>query len=186
MTKFLLLLGPSGTGKSTIIRELRQMDERFIYISPYITRPLRENETDKVHISDQEMDLRKENGEFLTINNLYGIRYATPIEPITKALEENLFPVLDWPISRMEIMTHSFPSQLYAVYVCPPSWEELQERIGKDQRNKDAGRIEAARKEFYEFKTGGYEGLFDFQVISYNFGISEIAKKIYLNYLQNI
>lgn len=77
MTKFLLLLGPSGTGKSTIIRELRQMDERFIYISPYITRPLRENETDKVHISDQEMDLRKENGEFLTINNLYGIRYAT-------------------------------------------------------------------------------------------------------------
>jgi len=186
LTKFLLLLGPSGVGKSTIIRELRQMDKRFIYISPYITRPLRENETDKVHISDQEMDSRKENGEFLTINNLYGIRYATPIEPITKALEDNLFPVLDWPISRMEIMINSFPDQLYIVYVCPPSWEELQERIGKDQRNKDEGRIEAARKEFNEFQTGGYEGLFDFQVISYNFGISEIAKKIYLNYLQNI
>lgn len=186
MTKFLLLLGPSGVGKSTIIRELRQMDKRFIYISPYITRSLRKNETDKVHISDQEMDLRKENGEFLTINNLYGIRYATPIEPITKALGDNLFPVLDWPISRMEIMTNSFPGQLYTVYVCPPSWEELQERMTKDQRNKNTDRLKAARKEFNEFQTGGYEGLFDFQVISYNFEISEIAKIIYLNYLQNI
>ena len=44
MQKFLLLLGVSGVGKSTIIRKLLAMDERFVYISPYITRQLREGE----------------------------------------------------------------------------------------------------------------------------------------------
>ncbi|MBU4010588.1 MAG: guanylate kinase, partial [Proteobacteria bacterium] len=57
LSKFLLLLGVSGVGKSTLIRELKRLDERFIYISPYMTRPLREGESDKIEVSNEEMDL---------------------------------------------------------------------------------------------------------------------------------
>lgn len=85
-TKFLLLLGPSGVGKSTIIRDMQAMDSRFVYISPYITRSLRKGEQDKIQISNQEMDERAARGEFLVINSFYGIRYATPNDSIERAL----------------------------------------------------------------------------------------------------
>ncbi|MBI2459148.1 MAG: hypothetical protein HYV53_01175 [Parcubacteria group bacterium] len=56
MSKFLLLLGPSGVGKSAIIDELSKFDNRFVYISPYMTRPLRLGEKNKVAVSDEQMD----------------------------------------------------------------------------------------------------------------------------------
>jgi len=46
----------SGVGKSCIIEELIKIDDRFTYISPYVTRPLRDGEKNKIHISGEEMD----------------------------------------------------------------------------------------------------------------------------------
>ena len=143
-------------------------------------------ESDKIHISNETMTLMDANGEFLVINELYGVRYGTPSSPIKKALEEKNFPVLDWPISHLEIMTNAFPNQLHIVYVSPPSWEVLEKRIEKDQRNKNTDRMEVARKELELFEAGGYEGLYNFQITSFDSGIPDIAKDIYLNYLQNI
>jgi len=105
MSKFLLLLGPSGVGKSSIIEELLQLDSRFVYISPFMTRALREGEKNKISISGEEMDKMWNRGELLVINELYGIRYATPRLPIVQALAQGNFPVLDWPISRIEAIT---------------------------------------------------------------------------------
>ncbi|HBD04983.1 TPA: hypothetical protein DCZ32_00830, partial [Candidatus Uhrbacteria bacterium] len=56
MSKLLLLLGPSGVGKSAIIDELSKLDSRFVYISPYMTRPLRQGERNKIAVSDEQMD----------------------------------------------------------------------------------------------------------------------------------
>jgi guanylate kinase len=113
VSKFLLLLGPSGVGKSTIIEELCRIDKRFVYISPYTTRPLREGEKNKISISGEQMDEMWSRRELLVINKLYGIRYATPRLPIEEALASEGFPVLDWPVSRIEVMNQAFPNQLY-------------------------------------------------------------------------
>ena len=67
MSKFLLLLGPSGVGKSAIIDELSKLDSRFVYISPYMTRPLRVGERNKVAISDKQMDKMWARGELLSV-----------------------------------------------------------------------------------------------------------------------
>jgi len=68
LTKFLLLLGVSGVGKSTIIEALRKIDNRFVYISPYITRMLRDGEKDKIFVADSAMDETNKRGEFLVVN----------------------------------------------------------------------------------------------------------------------
>ncbi len=186
MSKFLLLLGPSGVGKSTIIEELQRIDKRFVYISPYITRSLRVGETNKNSISDRQMDEMEERGEFLIINRLFGIRYATPKLPIVKALAQNNFPVLDWPINRIEIMRRAFPGRLYVVYVSPPTIEVLQQRLSKDKRDANGMRLLKAREELQTFWSSNYSGMYDFEVVSEEGKVPELAKRIYSSYLNSV
>lgn len=184
MSKFLLLLGPSGVGKSSIIEELIRLDGRFVYISPFMTRSLREGEKNKVSISDEEMDKMSERGEFLVINELYEVRYATPRQPIEQALKEGNFPVLDWPISRMSVMTEAFPNQLYVVYISPPSIEALQQRLTKDDRDADGHRLRSAREELEAIESSRHAGIYDFEIVSEENQVPKVAQTIYANYLR--
>ena len=186
MSKFLLLLGPSGVGKSTIIQDLIRMDDRFVYISPYMTRSLRLGETDKVSISESQMDEMDRRGEFLTINQFYGgIRYATPRTPIIESLAAGKFPLLDWPVSRINIMTQEFPGRLYVVYVFPPTIKALRHRLGRDNRDSDGSRLQSALKELEAFHSSEYLGVYDFEIIAENGQTPKIAQAIYFKYLES-
>lgn len=186
MNKLLLLLGPSGVGKSSIIKELLQLDSRFIYISPFITRPLRKGEKDKISISNKEMNKMWNRGKFLVINELYGIRYATPRLSIIEALEQGSFPILDWPISRIKVMTQAFPNQLCVIYILPPSIKVLQQRLTKDGRDIDGHRLQNAYKEMKTYESSQYVRVCDFEIIAEENKILKIARVIYTNYLQFI
>jgi len=186
MTKFLLLLGPSGVGKSSIINELRQLDSKFSYVSPYITRPLRPGEKDKISVSDLVMDKMNKQGEFLAINDLYGIRYATPRLPITQALEEGGFPVLDWPISKLDIIKEAFPGRLLTAYIEPPSLLELKDRLGRDNRDIDNHRFEEAVVELNKLWSGTFEGQYDLRFVSRSGEIKTISQEIYTGYIESL
>lgn len=186
MTKFLLILGPSGVGKSTIINDLRQLDTRFTYISPFITRPLRTGEEDKISIPNHIMDEMDHNGLFLTVNDIYGIRYATPRLPITQALEDGMFPVLDWPVGKLDTMKEAFPGKLLSVYIEPPSLEELKERLGKDGRDADGHRFNEAMIELNRLWAGDFDGQFDFREVSRTDEIGAISQRIYGRYVESL
>ena len=63
---FILFLGVSGVGKSTIMREMiATRPDLYTYISPFTTRPLREGEIDKVHVSQGEYVRMLKEGEFV-------------------------------------------------------------------------------------------------------------------------
>ncbi|MCG2688206.1 hypothetical protein L6250_01035 [Candidatus Parcubacteria bacterium] len=182
MSKFLLLLGVSGVGKSSIIEELTKLDSRFVYISPYMTRPLRDGEKNKIPITNEQMDEMWKKNELLAINELYGIRYATPRLPIIQALNEKNFPVLDWPISKIRTMRQAFPNQLYVVYIVPPSIEVLQQRL-KDGRDKDGSRLINAKEELSAYWASQYKGCYDFEIVSEVDQIIKVAQAIYKKYI---
>jgi len=185
MSKFLLLLGPSGVGKSTIIEELCRIDGRFVYISPYMTRPLREGERNKISISGEKMDEMWGQGKLLVINELYGVRYATPKLPITQALAERKFPVLDWPISRIKVITRAFPDRLHVVYVSPPSIEVLRQRLEKDERDTDGSRLQNAREELEAHWSSKHFGVSDFEIVAEENQVPKIAHAIYTSYISS-
>lgn len=183
MSKFLLLLGPSGVGKSSVIERLRQADERFVYISPFMTRSLRDGEKDKVSISDEEMGEMADRGEFLVINERYGIRYATPKKPIMQALGDGKFPILDWPISRISIMTECFPDQLHRVYIAPPSIEVLAQRLLIDGRDTDGNRLKDARLELEAYWSLQYAGMYELEIVTRDHELSKATRTIYESYI---
>ncbi len=151
-----------------------------------MTRTLRDGETDKICISDDAMNEMIKRGEFLTVNEKYGIRYATPIVPITTALNELRFPVLDWPVNRLGIMTKAFAGRLCVVYLLPPSLEELEKRLAKDNRDKDGSRITEARDELQAFHQGFYDGYFSLCVTTHEGSDQELAEVIYEHYLNSL
>lgn len=184
-TKFLLLLGPSGVGKSTIIWALREMDDRYVYISPYTNRPLREGETDKVNVSDADMDRMMAAGELLVVNEKFNWRYATPRGTILDAFAVHNYPLLDWPVDRISIMREAFGDRLYVVYVAPPSIEELEARLGNDSRDSDGTRLRAAEAELKSYYAGEFSPFCDLEVVS-DGDIKELARKIHAAYLGSL
>lgn len=185
-SKFLLLMGPSGTGKSTIIGHLKRLDSRFVYITPLTTRPLRENEQDKMHVTLEEIEALDREGKLLTINNIYGIYYATPKDLIDDALAQGKFPVLDWPISKIDIMESAYANRLYKVYICPDDIQELKRRLSQDNRDKDGKRYDAGVAEIDNLTAGLYDKLFDLKVTNQKDHDKEIAQHIYQEFIAHL
>lgn len=180
--KFLLLLGPSGTG-TTIIQRLRAMDSRFVYISPFITRRLRKGEQDKVYVGNRRLDKLVRNGKILVVNELYGIRYATPRGPIDQAFAAGNFPLLDWPIERLDVMQQHFAGRLYTVYVEPPDLETLRRRLDENGRDPERKRFAAGASELEALRCGDYDSLIDLRIISVDGQTDTMAQHIYSKYL---
>lgn len=186
MSKFLLLLGPSGVGKSTVINELLSLDEKFIYISPYMTRPLRVGEKNKIPISEAKMAEMESQGKFLKVNTLFGgIKYGTPMQPIVEALRFGNYPVLDWPIQQIDIMEKTFPEAVFSVYLEPPSMEVLLQRMASDKRDIDGRRQKSAEEELQKYWNSEYGGLFTISMISTDGKQREIALAIYRTYVKS-
>ncbi len=186
MNKLLLVLGVSGVGKSSIIKELLVLDSRFIYIVPFTTRPSRGKEDTKISISDEVMDDLWSRGELLSVNEIYGIRCGTPRSLITKVLEEGNVPVLDWPLACLEVMTTAFPNHLYVVSVLPPSIEILEQRLMIDGRNNHEGRSRNTHRELANYKSSEFKRLCDLEIVSEENKLSEIAQSIYAGYLSSL
>jgi len=180
---FLLIMGPSGTGKSTIINYLKQRDSRFMYVSPFTTRDLRDGETDKIHVSLEEIQLLEQAGKLLTINEFYGIYYATPKYIIDEALDTQKFPVLDWPIEKLSIMETHYSKQLYKVYVEPDNFDELAQRLSYDNRDTNGKRYQAGTEEINKLNTGEYDSLIDLRIINEKNSAEAVAEEIYQRFL---
>lgn len=182
--KFLLLLGPSGTGKSTIIENLKKADNRFKYVTPYTTRTLRPNETDKVSISASEMQQLQKSGKLLTMNTLYGIHYGTPKNLIDDALSSQNYPILDWPVSKMDLMAQAYPNNLYVVYVAPPSIDVLKSRLSNDDRDKDNKRFVSGKEELADFEQGKFDHVVNLKIVNHD--SAESARQIYQEFIKSL
>lgn len=181
--KFFLLLGPSGCGKSTIIHHLQEIDSRFQYISPYTTRELREGETDKIHVSLGDIQRMDSENKLLTVNNIYGIYYATPKDVIDNALSCGLFPILDWPVDKIDLMINHYPNHLHVIYIEPESLEELALRLAKDGRDKDGQRFAKGQLELENYASGLYDPFIDLKILNEAGQAKEQAFKIYKHFV---
>jgi guanylate kinase len=137
---FVLLLGPSAVGKSTIIKQLNAHSDthNFSYVKPIMTRPNREGETDKISVPDEEFDDLERSGQFVVVNDLYGVRYGTPLEGILSPLQKGDIPILDYPLATVDKLKRPEYDTL-KYYVYPQSIEDWYSRVkgsGRDISNR--------------------------------------------------
>merc|ERR1712232_103534 len=154
----IIVAGPSGVGKSTVIRRvLNAFPEKFGFSVSHTTREPRPGEENGTHYhfvtKDQMEDLISQ-GEFIEhaiYNNNY---YGTSKQSIKNLQDQKKIGLLDIDMTGVaSIQNSGFPAKF--VFIEPPSFEELRRRlIGRKDTSEDAieRRIAIAEKELEERK----------------------------------
>lgn len=149
--RLIVLSGPGGVGKSTIVSELKKRDHFYFSVSA-TTRTPRDGEEDGVayHFVSKEEFQRMINANiFLEWADFAGARYGTPRQPVVKALEEGKDVLLEIEIEGARQVKEAMPEALM-VFLKPPSMSELESRItgrGTDSPERIAARLALARAE---------------------------------------
>jgi guanylate kinase len=132
-----ILSAPSGTGKTSVSKEiLRRMPDLIPSIS-YTTRLPRDNERNGIDywfVSPETFQDMLDKGEFAEWAIVHGHFYGTPLEGIKKdrSLGKDILLAID--VQGGEKLRQVFP-QVITIFLLPPSWEILRERLWKRETN---------------------------------------------------
>jgi guanylate kinase len=123
--------GPSGVGKSTIVAELARRRPQVVPIVTATTRAQRDGEIDGVHyhfMTDKEfIDLRDRDGLLEYANN-HGHWYGTPIDQVRGILAAGRDAILTISPEGARNVQRLVPDALL-IFVMPPSMEDLTRRL---------------------------------------------------------
>jgi guanylate kinase len=143
----MVLSSPSGAGKTTLTRALREAYPELTMSVSVTTRARRPNEIDGVHyhfITQDAFDrLVAENG-LLEYATVFGNSYGTPRALIEAQLEKgnDIIGDVDWQ-GTQQLSQSSVAADLVRVFILPPSMDELERRL--NARNQDSAEVVAKR-----------------------------------------
>ena len=159
--KLLVISGPSGTGKSTVIGHLRQLRPGLEFSVSATTRAPRPGEEDGreyFFVTRERFDEMVENNELLEHATFVGNSYGTPRSQVESRLEKGITVILDIEVQGAAQVKAAMPEAV-TVFLAPPSLEALEERLrgrGTETEEKILSRLETAEKEMLLAPTYDY------------------------------
>ena len=157
-----IVSGPSGVGKDSVIEALRAepRDPDYHYVVTCTTRPRRTYEVEGVHyrfLTQEAFARLRDAGELLEANEVHGNWYGTPRDDVLAALRDGHDVILKIDVQGAAQVKGRVPSALL-VFLVPPSLEDLFQRLQSratesadelDIRQRNAA-LELARQDDYD------------------------------------
>lgn len=146
-----IISGPSGCGKTTICQELVK-DPRVRKSISVTTRPLRPQEKegrDYYFVTEEEFERKRKEGKFAEYARYSGHLYGTLLEPLERALEQDMVYLLEIDVQGARQIMERFPQAL-SIFILPPEEGVLKRRLlgrGTDLGKGLATRVEIAKEE---------------------------------------
>ena len=130
--KLIILSAPSGTGKSSLIKEIISNSSGDIQLSVSATTRLpRDGEVhgkDYFFISVKEFDELKENNSFTEHANVHGHYYGTLKSFVDEKIENGISIILDIDVQGFDQIKDSIKNSI-SIFIIPPSIDELKNRL---------------------------------------------------------
>lgn len=146
--QLVVLSGPSGVGKDTVLRELFRLDPTLRYSVSYTTRPPRADERDGVSYSFVDADTFEamaRRGDFLEDANVYGHRYGTSLQRVRDQVARGDTIVLKIDVQGAARVRERLGSGPMFIFLLPPNTDELRRRL--EERNTEDERSLGIREQ---------------------------------------
>ncbi len=160
-----VVAAPSGAGKSSLVKALRELDA---HVSPSVSHTTRAPRGQEKHgreyffASEQEFDAMVANNAFVEWANVHGKRYGTSKRALAERLAGGADVLLEIDYQGALQVKQAFPDAVL-IFILPPSWEELRARLenrGEDSPEVIELRLKNASEEMAQV------GKFDFVIIN--------------------
>ena len=178
--KLIVLTGPSGVGKGTLMNEILNRYPELHYSVSATTRSPRPGEINGKNynfISRSQFEQLVTQGEFLEWAEFAGNCYGTPREAVFNQIQAGKLVLLEIELAGARQIRNTFPSAL-SIFILPPSFAELEKRIrgrGQDSEEAISRRLQRAEEEIAAANE------FDLKIINDDFerALNEIEKAIF-------
>ena len=167
LKKLIIITGPSGVGKGTVVKELLDKDKDIWLSVSATTRNPRmgeKNGENYYFISDEKFKDMIDKKEFLEWAQFAGNFYGTPLFTVNEKIEMGFIVLLEIEVEGAKQIKEKFPEAL-SIFLLPPSMEELEKRI----RNRGTEKEEAINRRLirsnYEIASSN---IFDFVFTNHN------------------
>lgn len=158
----LIVSGPAGVGKGTVVAEAVKKAEGNIYLSISATtrQPRNIDKEGVTYFFKQKEEFEKmiKNDELLEYANYVGNYYGTPKEPVMNALKIGKDVILEIEVQGALQVKENYPDAVL-MFIVPPSLEVLEERLrgrGTETEEQIEKRLNRAKEEFSEIPKYDY------------------------------
>ena len=172
--KLVILSAPSGTGKTSICKELLKRNKNWKFSISATTREKRSDEVDGedyIFMTIEQFEHKQNFGEFLEWQFVHGNRYATPIDPIEEAIEFNNIILLDIDVKGSMNIIEEFEENVISIFIEPPGFNNEEQLEILNDRLTKRGQSETLinqRLKRFELEMG-YKDKFEHHFINDNF-----------------
>lgn len=166
--KLIVLTGPSGVGKGTLLKSLLQKHPELYLSVSVTTRNPREGEVEGQHyyfVDRVQFQQMVDQSKLLEWAEFAGNCYGTPRLPVEAQIRQGQWVILEIELEGARQIQQTFPAAL-RIFILPPSLEELEARIrqrGQDTAEAISRRLQQAQVEINAANE------FDVQIINDDF-----------------
>ena len=175
LKKLIILTGPSGVGKGTVVKKILDEDKSIWLSISATTRSPREGEKEGqsyYFLSEDKFKEMIEKKLFLEWAQFAGNYYGTPLSSVNEKIEEGLTVLLEIEVEGANQIKKNYPEAL-SIFLLPPNKAELEKRI----RNRGTEEEEAINRRLtranYEIAVSN-----EFDFVLTNHDVNETSKEI--------
>jgi guanylate kinase len=151
--KMIVICAPSGTGKSTLLNQLKSEFPDLVWSVSCTTRPIRTGEEhgkDYYFIKTETFEKQIADDEFIEWAKVHSNYYGTSKRFVSEGISKKWNMLFDLDVQGADAMKRIYKDEAKVIFIEPPSVEELEKRLrarGTDPLPVILERVENAKKE---------------------------------------